>query len=118
MGEKRRLSDGEREQRRTQDRERLKAAAERLLTSEDRHANHRSARCRAWHWVASRAASRPASRSSTNWRPRCLGATGRPSTRVLRELVRAGLIDRSSPTGIEQREPLRFTEPAQGSLLG
>jgi hypothetical protein len=34
MGEKRRLSDGEREQRRTQDRERLKAAAERLLTSE------------------------------------------------------------------------------------
>jgi hypothetical protein len=34
MGEKPRLSDGEREQRRTQDRERLKAAAERLLTSE------------------------------------------------------------------------------------
>jgi three-Cys-motif partner protein len=37
---------------------------------------------------------------------------------VLRELVRAGLIDRSSPTGIEQREPLHFIEPAQGSLLG
>jgi hypothetical protein len=34
MGEKRRLSDGEREQRRTQDREWLKAAAERLLTRE------------------------------------------------------------------------------------
>ena len=34
MGEKPRLSDGKREQRRTQDREWLKAAAERLLTSE------------------------------------------------------------------------------------
>jgi hypothetical protein len=34
MGEKRRLSDGEREQRRAEDRERLKAAAEKLLTSE------------------------------------------------------------------------------------
>jgi hypothetical protein len=34
MGEKRRLSDGKREQRRAQDRERLKAAAEQLLTSE------------------------------------------------------------------------------------
>jgi hypothetical protein len=34
MGEKRRLSDGKREQRRAQDRERLEAAAEQLLTSE------------------------------------------------------------------------------------
>lgn len=38
--------------------------------------------------------------------------------KVIRELVREGLIDRATPTGIEPREPLRFIEPAQGSLLG
>jgi len=37
---------------------------------------------------------------------------------AIRDLVRAGLIERSTPTGIEPREPLRFVEPAQGSLLG
>jgi len=37
---------------------------------------------------------------------------------AIRDLVRAGLIERSTPTGIEPREPLGFVEPAQGSLLG
>lgn len=38
--------------------------------------------------------------------------------KVIRELVADGRIDRANPTGIEPREPLRFVEPAQGSLLG
>ncbi len=37
---------------------------------------------------------------------------------VIRQLVKTGLIDRSTPSGIGAREPLGFVEPAQGSLLG
>jgi hypothetical protein len=37
--------------------------------------------------------------------------------RAIRELVNMGLIERDNATGIEPREPLRFVEPAQGSLL-
>lgn len=38
--------------------------------------------------------------------------------KVIRELVADGRIDRASAKGIDTREPLRFVEPAQGSLLG
>jgi three-Cys-motif partner protein len=37
--------------------------------------------------------------------------------RAVRELVNTGLIERENAVGIEAREPLRFVEPAQGSLL-
>lgn len=37
--------------------------------------------------------------------------------RAVRELVETGLITRASSAGIEEREPLRFVEPPQGSLL-
>jgi three-Cys-motif partner protein len=37
--------------------------------------------------------------------------------KAIRELVTLGLIERETSVGIEPREPLRFIEPAQGSLL-
>jgi three-Cys-motif partner protein len=37
--------------------------------------------------------------------------------RAIRELVKAGLVERANAVGIEPREPLRFVQPAQGSLL-
>ena len=37
--------------------------------------------------------------------------------KAIRELVGLGLIDRPTATGIEEREPLRFIEPPQGTLL-
>lgn len=37
--------------------------------------------------------------------------------KAIRELVAEGLIDRETPKGIDEREPLRFIPPSQGSLL-
>jgi hypothetical protein len=37
--------------------------------------------------------------------------------RAIRELVKAGLVERETPSGIKETEPLRFVLPAQGSLL-
>jgi three-Cys-motif partner protein len=38
--------------------------------------------------------------------------------KAVRELVKAGVIERDTPTGIKDDEPLTFVPPAQGSLLG
>ena len=50
--------------------------------------------------------------------PRLFGKHTRPEyAQAIRDLVREGLIDRDSPKGVGDREPLRFIVPAQGSLL-